>query len=99
MGFANDLIDFLYKSPTAFNAVEESKKILDENDFKELNPREVWNLKVGGKYYVTKNLSSIVAFTINSNNIQEGFRIIGSHSDSPSFKIKPNPEMISENTY
>ena len=42
MGFANDLIDFLYKSPTAFNAVEESKKILDENDFKELNPREVW---------------------------------------------------------
>lgn len=99
MSFANDLVDFLYKSPTAFNAVEESKKILDENDFKELNPRDVWNLKVGGKYYVTKNLSSIVAFTINSNNIQEGFRIIGSHSDSPSFKIKPNPEMISENTY
>ena len=98
--FGNDLIDFLYESPTAFHAVENAEKLLCKNDFEKINLLDKWNLKLGGKYYVKKNESAIVAFTINSNNIEEeGFRIIGSHSDSPSFRIKPNAEMEAEKTY
>lgn len=98
--FAKNLIDFIYESPTAFNFVETSRKLLDENGFCELDFLDKWKLKENGKYYITKNLSSLVAFTINSNNTcEEGFRIIGSHSDSPCFKIKPNPEITCENRY
>ena len=58
------------------------------------------DIEEGGKYYITKNSSAIIAFTVNSDNIEkEGFRIIGSHSDSPTFRIKPNPEMAAENSY
>lgn len=98
--FAKDLIEFIYNSPTSFHAVNTSKEILNGNGFEELKLNEKWNLEVGKKYYVTKNLSAIIAFTINSDNIEkEGFRIVSSHSDSPTFRIKPNAEMSVENTY
>lgn len=98
--FAKDLINFIYDSPTSFNAVNTSKKLLNKNGFEELILNEKWNLKVGNKYYITKNSSALVSFVINSDNIEkEGFRIISSHSDSPSFRIKPNAEMSVENTY
>lgn len=97
--FAENLIDYIYDSPTAFNAVETSKDLLLENGFYELKMNERWQLKVGGKYFITKNSSSLTAFVINSDNMQDGFRIIGSHSDSPTFRIKPNAEMAVENAY
>lgn len=97
--FARDLIDYIYASPTAFNAVETSKNLLIKNGFEELQMNKKWQLKVGGKYFITKNSSSLTAFVINSDNMQDGFRIIGSHSDSPTFRIKPNAEMTVENTY
>lgn len=98
--FANSLLEYIYNSPTAFNAVNESKKLLEQNGFSELKFEDSWNLEEGKSYYITKNLSAIVAFKLNSKNIeQEGFRIIGSHSDSPSFRIKPNPEMDVEGKY
>lgn len=97
--FAQNLIDYIYDSPTAFNAVKNSKELLLKNGFKELEMTCKWNLKVGGKYFITKNASSLTAFVINSDNLEEGFRIIGSHSDSPTFRIKPNAEMSVENTY
>lgn len=97
--FAKNLIDYIYDSPTAFNAVKTSKNLLVENGFHELKMNEKWQLKVGGKYFVTKNSSSLIAFVINSDNMKDGFRIIGSHSDSPTFKIKPNAEITVENTY
>lgn len=97
--FAENLIDYIYDSPTAFNAVETSKYLLIKNEFDELKMNEKWQLKVGGKYFITKNSSSLTAFVINSDNMQDGFRIIGSHSDSPTFRIKPNAEMTVENKY
>ena len=98
--FAKDLLDYIYDSPTSFHAVETSIELLEKNGFKEVKLNEKWNLKVEGKYYVTKNSSALIAFTINSNNIEkEGFRMIASHSDSPSFRIKPNAQMSVENTY
>ncbi|MEG0843174.1 MAG: M18 family aminopeptidase [Romboutsia sp.] len=98
--FAKNLIDFIYDSPTSFHAVDSSKKVLESNGFKELKLNKKWDLEVSGKYYITKNSSAIVAFVVNSENVdKDGFRIIGSHSDSPTFRIKPKAEMTVENTY
>lgn len=98
--FAENMLDFIYKSPTQFNAVEVSAEMLEKNGFEKLNPKENWKLEVGKKYYTTKNSSALVAFKINSDEIEkEGFRIIGSHTDSPGFRIKPNAEMESCGAY
>ncbi|AYF53572.1 M18 family aminopeptidase [Clostridium botulinum] len=98
--FANKLLDFIYESPTAFHAVENVKNILVKNGFKELKECDKWCIKKGEKYYTTKNDSAIVAFVVGEGAIEEnGFKIIGAHTDSPSFRIKPNPEMISEESY
>lgn len=98
--FARNLIGFIEKSPTAFHSVETSEELLKLNGFKKLDARDKWTIEKGGKYYTTKNSSAIIAFTVDTDNLKEdGFRIIGSHSDSPSFRIKPNPEMEVEKTY
>jgi len=98
--FAQQLIDFVYDSPTAFHAVSTVKNILNNCGFKEVKEEEKWNLEKGGKYFVTKNDSAIAAFVVGKGNVEEsGFKIIGSHTDSPTFRIKPAPEMISEGSY
>ncbi len=98
--FAKDLIEYAYKGASSFHAVKTSADILEKEGFKELKSTEKWDIKKGGKYFVTKNSSAIVAFEINSDKVDEdGFRIIASHSDAPCFRIKPNPEMISEKAY
>lgn len=98
--FAENMLDFIYESPTQFNAVEVSAETLEKNGFEKLNPKENWKLEVGKKYYTTKNSSALVAFKVNSDEIEkEGFRIIGSHTDSPGFRIKPNAEMESCGVY
>lgn len=98
--FAKNLIGFIHNSPTAFHSVETSEELLKLNGFEKLDARSKWDIKKGGKYYTTKNSSAIIAFTVHTDNLKEdGFRIIGSHSDSPSFRIKPSPEMEVEKTY
>ena len=98
--FAENMLDFIYESPTQFNAVAVSAETLEKNGFEKLNPKENWKLEVGKKYYTTKNSSALVAFKVNSDKVEkEGFRIIGSHTDSPGFRIKPNAEMESCGAY
>ncbi|MDF2891566.1 MAG: family aminopeptidase [Clostridia bacterium] len=98
--FAKELIDFIYDSPTAFHAVESAKNLLDKQGFIELKEADSWNLDKGGKYYVTKNDSALTAFVVGKGNIEEeGFKIIGAHTDSPCFRIKPSAEMTVENHY
>lgn len=100
MKFAQNLIDFIYESPTAFHAAESVKKILLDNGFKELKEEERWKFEKNGKYFVTKNGSAVFAFTLGKGSVtKKGFKIIGAHTDSPSFRIKPNPEITSENAY
>lgn len=97
---AKDLINFCYESPSAFHAVKNVKENLLQQGFIELKEADKWNIEKSGKYFVTKNDSAIVAFVIGKGEIEEhGFKIIGAHTDSPGFRIKPNPEMIAENTY
>ncbi len=98
--YANDLIDFLYESPTAYQAVRNIKAALLKKGFKQLHRGESWNLEKGGKYFTTKNASSLVAFIVGNGKIEnEGFRIIAAHTDSPSLKVKPSPEMIATGNY
>jgi len=98
--FANDLIDFLYESPTAFQAVRNVKAALIRKGFKQLHRGESWNLEKGGRYFTTKNASSLVAFIVGTGKIEkEGYRIIAAHTDSPALKIKPSPEMLGQGNY
>ncbi len=98
--FANDLIDFIYASPTRYQAVRNIKAALLKKGYKQLDRGLSWNLQKGGKYFTSKNNSSIIAFIVGSGKVEnKGFRIIGAHTDSPTLKIKPEPEIISENSY
>lgn len=98
--FAQQLLDFIYESPTAFHAVSTVKGMLGKGGFRELKEENQWKLEKGGKYFVTKNDSAIAAFVVGKGNIEEqGFKIIGAHTDSPTFRIKPAPEITSEDNY
>lgn len=93
--YARDLIEFIDESPSAYHVINNSVDLLLENKFEELNINEKWELKEGGKYFVKKSDSTILSFTIGKKlDLLNGFRIFGSHTDSPGFRIKPNPEMI-----
>ena len=92
------LLDFIEKSPTAFQVVDEMQKRLTENGFEVLSEKEYWKLIPGGKYLVTRNNSALIAFCIPEKESRV-FHIMASHSDSPSFKIKENPEIKVDNSY
>ena len=97
--FIEGLLNFIQASPTPFHAVEQMAAILDENCFQRLNESEAWGLEAQtGKFYVTRNDSSIIAFTLGSDPVEHGFRMVGAHTDSPCLKVKPNPE-ITKNCY
>lgn len=93
--FAKEFLDFSYKSPAAFFTVENSRNLLNKEGFKALKENEKWELKNNEKYYVTINDSGIFAFEIGDKKASEtSFRIVGSHTDSPGIRIKPNPEIV-----
>ena len=95
---AKKLLKFIQKSPTAFQAVEEMKKRLEKEDYEELREEKHWKLTSGGNYYVTRNNSALIAFSIPEKPAWK-FHIMASHSDSPALKIKENPEMEVEKAY
>lgn len=97
--FAREVIEFIDDSPSTYHVVKNCSTILEENGFKRLGPKDKWELKLGGKYFVKRSNSTIIAFTIGENfDLKKGFKIFGSHTDSPCFRIKPNPEVITGNT-
>ena len=89
--FSKDLINFIDASPLNYFAVKNAGKILEENGFKKLREDQVWDLEKG-KYYTSRDDSALIAFEIGED-LKKGFEIIGSHTDSPTFKVKSNPEM------
>ena len=92
------LLDFLDASPVNFLAAKNIASELEKAGYKKMDPREpIGNVKAGDKLYVTKNDSSVYAFHIGRQPMAEaGFRIICAHCDSPTFRIKPNAEMLCE---
>lgn len=90
----NLLENFLDKSKTAFHATKNAADFLLANGFEEIKETDDKQMKVGGKYFTTRNGSALIAVKICGEN---SFNIVASHSDSPCFKIKGSPEMKSDN--
>lgn len=100
----DEMLRFIGESPSAFHAVENLKKMAMAAGYGELREEEEWTLLAGGKYFVTRNDSSIAAFCIPADFGKEdgdgaGFHIVAAHSDSPAFKVKENPEIKAEGQY
>lgn len=87
-------LELLNDSPTAFNATKNIVEVLEINGYHRLKANE--KIIYGGKYYVTKNNSSIMAFNIGENFKKGGFNIVASHLDCPSFKLKPEALIVSD---
>ena len=94
----NRLLSFLDASPVNFLAVKNIADMLEAGGFRRLDPcQPLGAVKAGDRFFVTKNDSSIYAFRIGSKPLAEaGFHMICAHSDSPTFRIKPNAEMLCE---
>ncbi|MBR2578251.1 MAG: M18 family aminopeptidase [Erysipelotrichaceae bacterium] len=91
-----DLIKFLNNSPTAFEAVENISEILKENGYEELKEEETFKIRKGGKYYVSRNGSSLIAFNVGRKLNDPSLQITASHGDCPTFKIKPESAIFED---
>lgn len=96
--FALDMMKFIDESPSVYHVVENAKALLEKNGFKELDMCSKWNIELGKKYYVKKTNSTILAFTTpNKLDVKKGIKIFASHTDSPSIRIKPKSEVVTNN--
>ena len=86
------LKNFLDASVSVYHAVEELRKVLDNAGYTRLQESETWNLVSGGKYYMTRSGTAIMAFRV-PNGTPKGFMMSASHSDRPCFKVKENGEL------
>lgn len=93
-----NLMNFIDETPNAYYCVANLSRKLREYGFEELYENEPWvNLKKDGKYFVTRNDSSLIAFKMSDKKENVGFNIVSAHTDSPSFSIKPNADMFDGN--
>ena len=90
---SKNMLTFLRNSPSAFHAVQNIKEELIANEYVELLEGKEWTISPGGKYFVTRNGSSIIAFQVGTELDEYGFQVVASHSDSPTFKVKENAEL------
>ncbi|MGO3344978.1 MAG: M18 family aminopeptidase [Marinomonas sp.] len=91
LSFNHSLLSFLQDSPTPFHATDSMRKALMKVGFIELFEEDSWAIESAGKYFVTRNESSLIAFTAPQLEFhQTGWRMIGAHTDSPCLKLKPN---------
>lgn len=92
------LLEWIRKSPTAFHAAQTMGSILEENGFERLEEADHWRLRAGGKYFVTRNLSSLIAFCVPKQSASQ-ILIAAGHTDSPMFKLKNNYESVAFDRY
>lgn len=86
-----DFLSFMEESKSCFHAVKEMKKRLAMEGFTDLQESKHWTLEKGGKYMVTRNGSSLLAFRIGEEVERDySFMIAASHSDAPTYKLKEN---------
>lgn len=95
---AEECLKFIDESVSCYHAVAAVEKRLIKEGFTVLDEKNAWRLMPGGSYYVKRNDSSIIAFRVPEKEIK-GFHIVASHSDSPSFKLKTNPEISAGEKY
>ena len=89
-----ELMSFLDESVTSFQAVENIQKILKKEGYEELDEKKAFTVKKGHKYYISRNGSSILAFNIGKKLTNPSLNIAASHSDCPTFKIKPEAFVV-----
>ncbi|CAK7271333.1 vacuolar aminopeptidase 1 [Sporothrix epigloea] len=90
--FAEPFLEFMSNNPTVFHAVDHFKNELQAAGFKQLNPRADWSLDVkpGGKYFITRNGSSMIAFTVGGQYVPgNGVVMVAGHVDSLTARLKP----------
>jgi len=96
---ARDLLEYIDASPTPYHAVRETARRLTQAGYRALDERESWALKPGERVYVTRGDTSIAAFRLGSAPVDRaGFRLVGSHTDSPNLRLKPNAP-VTKNGY
>ena len=88
----NRLFEFVKSSPTSYHTVESVSGILLSEGFTELYEADKWSLTDGGKYFVRRNGSSLIAFVYREGEV--GFNIVASHSDSPAFRVKQTDSTV-----
>jgi aspartyl aminopeptidase len=94
--FNQGLLDYLQQSPTPFHAVANLADMLSDEGFTVLDETGSWHLEPG-KYFVTRNQSSIIAFVLGTDDpVESGIRMSGAHTDSPCLKVKPRPETYNQ---
>jgi len=89
-----ELFEFIRRSPSRYHAVAEAARQLEEKGFLRLEEGESWQLQNGGKYYVTRNGSSLIAFRVPEGEAKE-FMLSASHSDSPGFRLREDGQLES----
>lgn len=97
--YNHEFMKFIEASPSCFHAIDNLIKMVKAKGYKELKENEKWHLEKGGKYYVSRNGSSVLAFHVGNDLIDYHFQIASSHSDSPSFKIKEQAELMGKGGY
>lgn len=89
------LFDYISACPTAFHTVAHTAELLRKAGYEELFEGADWNLCVGGRYFTTRNGSSLIAFRIPKTDY-DSFLIAAAHVDTPAFRIKENLALSSE---
>ena len=88
-----DLCRFVDASPSPFHAVDQMARRLRAEGFTELDERDLWDLAPGGRHYVVRDGGSVAAFvTGTAPPSSAGFRMVGTHTDSPTFSVRPLPD-------
>ncbi len=88
---------YIDNSPSMYHAVLRAEDRFVEEGYEKIELNEKWDLSYGGKYYLIHNDSSIIAFELG-DDLRRGYKIVGAHTDSPTFKVKPN-SLIKSNGY
>ena len=93
----HDLLAYIDASPSPFHAVLETSRRLEAAGFTRLEERDAWQLSPGARAYVVRDGGSIAAFELGSEAPEDaGMRLSGAHTDSPTLRIKPQPEVVRE---
>lgn len=88
------LLDFLDASPSCYHAVDNLTRRLEAEGYERLREVEPWTLRTGGKYYVVRGDSSLAAFRV-PGGVPAGFMLAAAHSDSPTYKVREEAEVLS----
>ena len=95
---ARELLDFIAASPSTFHVIDNFADMLRKAGCRELREEEPWTLEPGQRYFLTRNGSTLAAFRV-PRELRGGFALAAAHSDSPTFKLKDNPQRTAAGHY